>query len=42
MWIRIKNVNGENIRYGYNTYLDCLNDKDAFLVRRDGIFYVKI
>jgi|DEB0MinimDraft_12_1074336.scaffolds.fasta_scaffold12249_3 hypothetical protein len=42
MWIKIKKIGDKNIRMGYMSYIDCLNDDNGFMVKRDGIFYVKL
>jgi hypothetical protein len=38
MWIRVIG----NTRYGYDTYLDCVNDTNRYLVYIDGIFFKRI
>ena len=37
MWIKMVG----NTRYGYDTYLEALENRNGYLVKLSGIFYVK-
>ena len=37
MWIKVVG----NTRYGYDTYLEALENRNAYLVELSGLFYVK-